>query len=188
MIAVGWAVVGPQLLYVSRPVVGDRIFNSVGHADGLVSLLFTGGYPAVTWVPFVIGGMAVARLDLAVASYGGSWLALRLVPGAADAIPRPETGSSTSSMSSLSSPPGTDGAFGDSPFGLLVASPHSETTLSIVLTVCLDTYSMITGRGYVLLGFIVSITVLAMIWSRFFRQGPLEWLLSRATRLAQRVR
>ena len=61
----------------------------------------------------------------------------------------------------MSSTPGSDGAFGDSPFGLLVASPHSETTLSIVLTVCLDTDSMITGRGYVLLGFIVSITVLA---------------------------
>jgi uncharacterized membrane protein YeiB len=34
----------------------------------------------------------------------------------------------------------------------------------------------------------VSITVFAVIWSRFFRKGPLEWLMGRATQLARRVR
>ncbi|MFG2131801.1 DUF418 domain-containing protein [Streptomyces sp. NPDC048751] len=149
LIAAGWALMGPQLLYVLKPVVGDRAFPTVGEADGLVSLLFTGGYPALTWVPFVIAGMAVARLDLAatavrirlaltgvalaVTGYGGSWLALRLVPGAAEAV-REATGrpgmSSMSSMSSAS--PGSEGIFGDTPAGMLVASPHSEATLSIV--------------------------------------------------------
>lgn len=245
MIAVGWAVVGPQLLYALRPVVGGRTFNTAGHADGIVALLFTGGYPAMTWVPFVIAGMAVARLDLAgtaarirlaltgaalaVAGYGGSWLALRLVPGAADSVRLPEGGSSMSSMSS-----GNEGVFGDSPFGLLVASPHSETTLSIVgntgvaimvVTACLaavavlpwlsrlakpvmavgsmsltayvfhivaiwllDTDNLTTHSEYVLPGFIVSITVFAVIWSRFFRKGPLEWLMGRATQVARRIR
>ncbi|MFG2729249.1 hypothetical protein [Streptomyces canus] len=46
------------------PVVGDRAFPTFGQADGIVSLLFTGGYSALTWVPFVIAGMAVARCDL----------------------------------------------------------------------------------------------------------------------------
>lgn len=170
VIAAGWALVGPQLLYVLGPVVGDRSFPTAGEADGIVSLLFTGGYPALTWVPFVIVGMAVARLDLtattarirlaltgiglAVTGYGGSWLALRLVPGAAEALRESAGGSGMpgeesrgTSMSSMSSPPpGMDGVFGDTPAGLLVASPHSETTLSIVgntgvaimvLTVCL---------------------------------------------------
>ncbi|WP_425315339.1 hypothetical protein [Streptomyces viridochromogenes] len=54
LIAAGWALVGPQLLYALKPVVGGRVFLSYGQADGLVSLFFTGGYPALTWVPFVI--------------------------------------------------------------------------------------------------------------------------------------
>jgi uncharacterized membrane protein YeiB len=154
MIALAWALVGPHLLYALGPWVGGRTFNTAGHADGIVALLFTGGYPALTWVPFVIAGMAVARLDLtspaartrlaltgltgaalAVAGYGGSWLALRVVPGAADAI-RQLTGGSSMSSSSISSgppsPPPGSGMYGDSPFGLLAAYPHSETTPSIV--------------------------------------------------------
>jgi hypothetical protein len=163
VIAGAWALVGPQLLYLLKPVVGDRSFPTVGHADGIVSLLFTGGCPALTGVPFVIAGMAVARLDLAatavrirlaltgvaltgvalaatavrirlaltgvalaVTGYGGSWPALRLVPGAAEAIREAEGGPAMSSMSSA--PPGGVGVFGDTPAGLLVASPHSEAT------------------------------------------------------------
>ncbi|MER8006723.1 DUF418 domain-containing protein [Streptomyces sp. NPDC094149] len=146
MIAAGWALLGPQLLYLLKPVVGGRTFPTIGHADGIISLLFTGGYPALTWVPFVIAGMAIARLDLAATAvrtrlaltgvalaltgYGGSWLALRLVPGAAEAVREASEGSGMSPMSSA--PPGSEGAFGDTPAGLLVASPHSEATLSIV--------------------------------------------------------
>lgn len=146
MIAAGWALVGPQLLYLLKPVVGGREFPTVGQADGIVSLLFTGGYPALTWVPFVIAGMAVARFDLtatavrirlaltgvalAVTGYGGSWLALRLVPGAAEAIREAAGEPGMPSMSSA--PPGSDGIFGDTSAGMLVASPHSEATLSIV--------------------------------------------------------
>ncbi|GAB3008266.1 heparan-alpha-glucosaminide N-acetyltransferase domain-containing protein [Streptomyces pseudoechinosporeus] len=245
MIAAGWALVGPQLLYVLRPVVGDRAFPTVGQADGIVSLFFTGGYPALTWVPFVIAGMAVARLDLAatavrtrlaltgvalaIIGYGGSWLALRLLPGAAEAVREAEGGSGMSSSS-----PGSVGLFGDTPAGLLVASPHSEATLSIVgntgvailvITVCLaamdafprlrrlagpviavgsmsltayvyhivaiwllDTEELTVQPLYILLGFIMSVTVLATIWFRFFQRGPLEWLMGRATQVARRIR
>ncbi|WP_327318948.1 DUF418 domain-containing protein [Streptomyces sp. NBC_01235] len=143
LIAVGWALVGPQLLYALKPVFGGRVFLSYGQADGPVSLFFTGGYPALTWVPFVIAGMAVARCDLAatavrirlaltgvalaVTGYGGSWLAVRLVPGAAEAVGKAEEGSGMSSVS-----PDSIGIFGDSPAGMLAAAPHSEATLSIV--------------------------------------------------------
>ncbi|MDQ0955432.1 putative membrane protein YeiB [Streptomyces phaeochromogenes] len=155
LIAVGWALVGPQLLYALKPVVGGRVFLSYGQADGPVSLFFTGGYPALTWVPFVIAGMAVARCDLAatavrirlaltgvalaVTGYGGSWLAVRLVPGAAEAVRKAEQGSGMSSMPSMSSgspmpsvSPDSIGIFGDTPAGMLAAAPHSEATLSIV--------------------------------------------------------
>lgn len=40
----------------------------------------------------------------------------------------------------------------------------------------------------VLLGFIASVTVFAAVWSRFFRRGPLEWLMSKATGTARHVR
>ncbi|MFI0781111.1 DUF418 domain-containing protein [Streptomyces sp. NPDC021212] len=244
LIAAGWALVGPQLLYLLKPVVGGRAFPTVGQADGIVSLLFTGGYPALTWVPFVIAGMAVARLDLAatairtrlaltgvalaVTGYGGSWLALRLVPGAAEAIRKTAGGQGMSSA-----PPGSEGIFGDTPAGMLVASPHSEATLSIVgntgvailvITACLaaidalprlrrlgkpviavgsmsltayvyhivaiwllDTEETTVPPLYILLGFIASVTVLATIWSRFFKRGPLEWLMGRATGIARRI-
>lgn len=56
--AAAWVLIGPQLLYGLRPVVGDRAFPTVGQADGNVPLLFTGGYPALAWVPFVLAGMA----------------------------------------------------------------------------------------------------------------------------------
>ncbi|MFD5832535.1 DUF418 domain-containing protein [Streptomyces collinus] len=160
LIAAGWALVGPQLLYALKPVVGGRVFLSYGQADGPVSLFFTGGYPALTWVPFVIAGMALARCDLAVTSvrirmaltgvalavtgYGGSWLAVRLVPGAAEAVRKAEEGPGMSSVSSVS--PDSIGIFGDTPAGMLASAPHSEATLSImaatgvailVITACL---------------------------------------------------
>nr|WP_260860180.1 DUF418 domain-containing protein [Streptomyces cupreus] len=40
---------------------------------------------------------------------------------------------------------------------------------------------------HVLLGFIVAI-VFATLWSRFFRRGPLEWLLGKATEVSKLVR
>lgn len=123
LIAAGWALAGPRLLYLLQPVVGGRSFLIVGQAEGLVSLFFTGGCPALTWVPFVIAGMAVVRLDLAatavpirlaltgvaraVVGYGRSWQALRLVSGAAAAVREAKTGSSMPSMS-----PGSVGLFG----------------------------------------------------------------------------
>jgi uncharacterized membrane protein YeiB len=41
---------------------------------------------------------------------------------------------------------------------------------------------------HVLLGFLVAVTLFATLWSRHFARGPLEWLLGRATRIAERVR
>ncbi|MER5209376.1 DUF418 domain-containing protein [Streptomyces sp. NPDC002838] len=248
LIAVGWALVGPQLLYALKPVVGGRVFLSYGQADGPVSLFFTGGYPALTWVPFVIAGMAVARCDLAttavrvrlaltgvalaVTGYGGSWLTVRLIPGAAEAVRKAEEGPGMSSVSSVS--PDSIGIFDDTPAGMLASAPHSEATLSImaatgvailVITACLaatDAFPRLRRLAkpviavgsmsltayvyhivaiwllgtetsavrplHILLGFIASVTVLATLWSRFFRRGPLEWLMGRATGLAHRIR
>lgn len=151
MIAAGTALVLPQVLYLVKLALGDSEFHLPGQPDGFLSLLFTGTYPALTWIPFVIAGMAVARLDLtaatvrtrlaltgillAVIGYGGSWLALHLVPGALSAMGAPiadEPGLGWNPANAWWSD--TAGfPFGDaSAYWLLAASPHSETTLSIV--------------------------------------------------------
>jgi uncharacterized membrane protein YeiB len=156
VIAAAGALVLPQVLYVVRQLLYSGspdgpggMWAWPGEADGIVSLLCTGTYPALTWVPFVIAGMAVARLDLgsasvrrgvavagaalAVVGHGGSWLALHLIPGVATAIG--SSGWATSEGGSATSAWWSDTAgypAGDTPAWLWAASPHSETTLSIV--------------------------------------------------------
>ncbi len=246
VIAVGAAVIFPQVLYFVAQVIGDGGPRSQGEAGGIVSLLFSGSYPALTWVPFVIAGMAVARLDLAsamvrtrlavtglflaVAGYGGSWLALHLVPGALDAITGlAGPGAASAWWSDIAGYP-----TGDTSAWLLVASPHSETTLSIVgnagvaiavVATCLTAVDAVPRlhalarpaiavgsmslTAYVfhiagiwllgieelpgsslpvLLGFIAASMVFATVWSRFFRRGPLEGLMARATGIARHIR
>ncbi|MDX2697973.1 DUF418 domain-containing protein, partial [Streptomyces ipomoeae] len=253
LIAGASALVLPQILYVVLRLLDTSepggVWTWPEDADGIVSLLFTGSYPALTWIPFVVAGMAVARLDLtatavrvrlaltgaalAVLGYGGSWLALRLVPGAIAAVGESgwdDGGSAASAWwSDIWGYPS-----GDTRYALLVASPHSETTLSIVgntgvavmvLVVCLAavdafprfhrlarpvvavgsmslTAYVLHAVGidllgieelpgsplHVLLGFLVAVTVFATLWSRFFRRGPLEWLLGKATKPAEWVR
>ncbi|GAA3795471.1 DUF418 domain-containing protein [Streptomyces phyllanthi] len=153
VIAAAGALLLPQALYVIQDALNagesdpGGIWTWPADADGIVSLLFTGSYPALTWIPFVIAGMAVARLDLAATAvrlrlaitgvalaalgYGGSWLALHLVPGALPAISASGWGEGGSAASAWWSD--TWGyPDGSTPAALLVASPHSETTLSIV--------------------------------------------------------
>jgi uncharacterized membrane protein YeiB len=153
VIAASGALILPQVLYVVQHILDPGgegggpggIWAWPADADGIVSLLFTGGYPALAWLPFVVAGMAVARLDLvstvvrtrlaitgvalAVLGYGGSFLALHLVPGAASALKVAGEGGSVMSAwwsDTAGYPSGT------TPAWLLAASPHSETTLSIV--------------------------------------------------------
>ncbi|MGW1715529.1 heparan-alpha-glucosaminide N-acetyltransferase domain-containing protein [Streptomyces sp. NPDC002156] len=259
-IAAGTALVLPQLLYVvQRSIDDDSWAETVTHndplalvsgTDGFVELMFTGSYPALAWVPFLFAGMAVARLDLAatavrirlaatgialaVLGYGGSWLALHLVPGVSSAL---AAGGGEDGSGSVMSAWWSDTAgypTGDSAAWLWVASPHSETTLSVVgntgvaiavlvgcviavdalprfrrLTapvVAVGTMSLtayvlhlagIWALGieelpgsplHVLFGFLVAVTVFAVVWSRFFRRGPLERLMGDTTRIARWVK
>ncbi|WP_242882158.1 DUF418 domain-containing protein [Actinomadura litoris] len=143
LIAVGWALVGPQLSFVMRDVLDDLSDGGIGggavvrvSGEGLLDLLFTGNYPALTYMPFLIAGMAFGRLDLAssavrvrlaalggaltVLGYGGSWLAFQLLPGAMG-----ETGSPAAWWSDVDGDPSEGAAW------LLTAAPHGETTLSL---------------------------------------------------------
>lgn len=102
------AVGGPVV--VTWAAVSDRTFAETidAHdflvswgADGLMSLLLFGTYPAVTWMAYIFAGMAIGKLDLAARAhriglavvgtalallgYGGSWLITKVDPEMSDA-------------------------------------------------------------------------------------------------------
>lgn len=247
-VAAASALVMPHVLYLLRAAVDNGSWSDtviaydplahVTDSDGIIELFVTGAYPVLTWLPLIITGMAVAKLDLrrpgvvgrvgllggglAVVGYGGSRLALHLVPGALEGV-REASDTGTASPGWWSDAVGEDPDSGI-PAWLLVASPHSQTTLSIlgnagvalaVVAVCL----IATGRSARLrwlatpvsavgsialtayVGHIVAIKLLdtsqsldsaslpvflwfaaaamffALVWTRFFRRGPLEYLM-----------
>ncbi|MFE9628814.1 DUF418 domain-containing protein [Streptomyces sp. NPDC006527] len=265
LLAAASALITPQVLYAirqsietgnwSNAVTGGDPLARISGTDGMVELLFTGEYPVLTWAPYLIAGMAVARLDvtrsgvrsllalvggaLAFVGYGGSWLALYLVPRALTAVAAATDGGSATSAwwsDTVGTPDGSTPAA-----WLLVAAPHSQTTFSllgntgvamVVLVACLTVaermprltrlarpvaaVGMIALTVYVLhivalwffvdvwyvaaiegetmsalpvlLAFIAGAMLLAAVWTRFFRRGPLEHLLDIATRPARHIR
>lgn len=258
MIAAAGALVLPQVLYVIQQSIYDGTWSDTvvawdplarfGDSDGFIELLFTGEYPVLTWASFMIAGMAVARLDLTdakvrarlaltgaalvVVGYGGSWLALHLVPQAGTVIADATDGGSASSA--WWSDAVGDLSDGTPPQWLLVAAPHSQTTFSIlgntgvalvVVAACVTAayraprvmrvlrpvaaVGMVALSAYVLhivavrlfgttddpmpallalSGYMAGAMVFALVWTRLFRRGPLEYLLRTATRPARHIK
>ncbi|MBZ4018875.1 DUF418 domain-containing protein [Streptomyces purpurogeneiscleroticus] len=254
--AAATALVLPQVLYLvklaidggswSDTVIAADPLAGLTDSDGVLDLLFTGPYPVLTWIPFLLAGMAVARLDLsqavvrtrlaltgvalAVLGYGGSWLALNLVPGAYAAIAANTDGDAPLSAwwsQAVGEP--TDN-FRE---WLLVAAPHSQTTPSIVgatgvalavlagcviavdrlprfrrLATPVTAVGMVSLSAYVLhilviravwedelpgslrelFLFFAATMLFAVVWTRLFRRGPLEYVLHTATRPARFIR
>ncbi|MFB6720684.1 DUF418 domain-containing protein [Kribbella sp. NPDC056345] len=257
IIAVVLAMVTPQLAFVLRWLLTEPVQQIINTYDpleristvGVLDLLLTGFYPTITWMPFVIAGMALGRLDLAaravqrglallgpaliVVGYGTS-----LVVGGRNALK--STAEAGSSSFSSGAAPMDIGSFEPQRTAgeLLLAGPHSGTTFDIIgslgvaitvivcATVAMDrlprlrrlakpviavgTMSLTAYVGHFvaqsalsvpagggngvqhswvpLLLFILGATVFAAIWSRFFRRGPLEYLLNLATKPAKYVR
>ncbi len=71
LLAVGWAVLAPVVSHLVRPDLPARQFSSpaldqLSDPGRLVSeLLFTGYYPAVPWLAYLLLGLGLGRLDLA---------------------------------------------------------------------------------------------------------------------------
>lgn len=109
IIAATIAVVMPPLAFGVRSLLTEPVTAALKAYDpldriggvGILDLLVTGFYPAITWMAFVIAGMALGRLDLtdgtvrrrlaalgpalAVFAYGTSWLLGRLFDGVREA-------------------------------------------------------------------------------------------------------
>ncbi|WP_226367070.1 DUF418 domain-containing protein [Pseudonocardia sp. ICBG162] len=248
------AVVGPVLSFAVRRAAGARLdvwtandpVEMIG-GEGLVRLFLTGGYPVLTWMPFLLAGMALGRVDLtdartrlwvgvlgpvaAVVGYGGSRLLTRLFGVTEPAAGGPADAAMDGAESAY--PPGPDvsgtwRASGvvdtDTPLRLLGSAEHTGTPFEIlgatgvavtvvvlllaaterwpaiwrpvaaVGTMGLTVYTLhviaigVLGLsagpgepGYILAAFVLGAVVFALVWSRFFRRGPLEELLHRAT-------
>lgn len=260
IIAAALALITPQLAFVLRSLLTEPVRHAINAHDpleklssvGVLDLLLTGMYPTITWLPFIIAGMALARLDLAfpavqarVATLGAGLTLLgyglsRLLGGpnalgsTAESGPPPGAGGKM--------PPGA-GSEAFLPQGsassLLLAGPHSGTTFDIVGSVgfailvivaataamarlprlrrlatpiiAVGTMSLTAYVGHFvamsaftlapngsygppqpswtpLLLLILGAMVFATIWSRFFRRGPLEYLLNAATKPAKYIR
>jgi uncharacterized membrane protein YeiB len=253
IIAAALALVTPQLAFALNSLLTEPIQQSINAYDplhrlsdvGVLDLLFTGFYPTITWIPFVIAGMALARLDLSatavqwrVAALGSALTlaayGMSLLLAGKDALrSTAEDGPSSGGSGAM---PLDSGSFEPQASTLLTAGPHSGTTFDIIgsvgvailvivgATVAMDrlprlrrlaqpviavgtmsltayvghfvaqsVLSIPTGKSSQqswgqLLMFVLGVIVFAAIWSRFFRRGPLEYLLHAATEPAKRIR
>ncbi|MEU0531627.1 DUF418 domain-containing protein [Amycolatopsis tolypomycina] len=256
IIAAALAVVMPPLAFGVRTLLTEPVTAALKAYDpldriggvGVLDLLLTGFYPAMTWMAFVIAGMALGRLDLTdgrvrrrlaalgpaliVFAYGTSWLLGRLFDGVREAAEM--QGGPASGPKSFGSGSGADAT--GSAWSLLTAGPHSGMTFDIIgcvgvaitvivaATVAVDrlprlrrlatpviavgTMSLTAYVGHFvvsslvsvptgpesqdswvpLLWFILGTIVFAGVWSRFFRRGPLEYLLNAATKPVKHLR
>jgi uncharacterized membrane protein YeiB len=124
-------------------------FGDFGSAEGLWTvfhgLLLTGAYPVLTWLPFLLIGMALGRLDLlavrgkliasgmglGILGYGGSWVAMNVFGGEESLLSTLPAGLPPEILdavmsSSLGTAPTTSAAW------LLTASAHSGTPFEII--------------------------------------------------------
>lgn len=162
------AVIAPQVAYCLRALLSESIVNIIDSYDpiarlsgvGVLDFLLTGFYPAITWMTFVVTGMALGRLDLSSGAvrrrlavvgpalitfgYGISWLTLRLTGGAKEimaGLPGMKDFDVLKDRSAMQDPGMAEGSFdlrvgsglwGPDGWGLLAAEPHSGSTFDLV--------------------------------------------------------
>jgi uncharacterized membrane protein YeiB len=157
IIAAACALITPQLAFALNALLTPSVQESINAYDplrhlsevGVLDLLLTGFYPALTWMSFVIAGMALGRLDLSaapvqkrLAALGASLTAaaygMSLLLAGPDALRSlaedgPSSGGSGSMATGSGSMPLDGGSFPDLPASsLLAAGPHSGTTFDII--------------------------------------------------------
>lgn len=154
-LAAGWVVVAPLLSWWLRPHLPDRGFENptvgqLAHPGQLLSeLLFTGYYPVVPWLAYLLAGLAVGRADLrsrrlqAALAAGGAALAVSATLLSRALTSRDDVGGA------LAGAGGTPdavldeistGMFGNVPADgpwqwLLVVAPHSTTPFDLAQTI-----------------------------------------------------
>ena len=155
-LAAVWVVVGPVLSHLVRPALPEPTYASPSFASLedpwqlLTELLFTGYYPAVPWLAYLLAGMAVGRLTLssikvaAVLAIGGQVVALvakvvsALLVDSGDVrgtLIRTYAGPGDPELSEIL----TEGLFGTTPttswWWLTISSPHTGTPFDFAHTI-----------------------------------------------------
>jgi len=195
-LAAAWVVAAPALSHVVRPDLAERGYASPsfesltepGHLAG--ELLFTGYYPAVPWLAYVLLGLALGKADLRSRRVQ----ARLVVAGAAAAVAATlvshwlTTRDAVAERLLTSAPPGQDidglldeisrGMFGQTPVDgswawLLVVAPHSSTPLDLVQTM---------GSAAFVLGLCLAVAAVAGTFGRrvlavFFGAGTMTLTL-----------
>ena len=151
-VAVGLAIGGPILI---ARIDDTSRFSGAGPVESTVTgVLFIGIYPVITWIVFVIAGMLVGRVLLAAIRHGSTAaLGLRLALAGASALVVASL-VDTWYVTSIAAParaagdpsalPGIIEALRESGYGvphgtgldaILIAAPHTGTTLDLVRTI-----------------------------------------------------
>ncbi len=139
-----WAVAAPVASQAVRPHLPERQFASpapdqLANPEMLVSeLLFTGYYPAVPWLVYLLVGMGLGRLALSQrpvqARVAGVGIAVAVGAAAISRVLTASVGFSPDLLDEIST-----GMFGTTPTGgpwrwLLVVAPHSATPFDLAQT------------------------------------------------------
>lgn len=155
-VLVGWVVLAPLVSFGLRqslppPTYDVPAFDSLRHPLELaIDLVVTGYYPTLTWLPYLLLGILVGRLELrsvrtgAALGLSGLGAAMAAVVGSDAALARPgvpeeltRTFTGAGWQGELE-PTLAHGLFGVVPTGstqwLLVRAPHSGTTFDLLVT------------------------------------------------------
>ncbi|QUH05797.1 DUF418 domain-containing protein [Saccharopolyspora erythraea] len=157
-LAAGTAITGPLASFWIRksvvqteemgitPSLADMTsLDGLGRA--LQAIVLDGAYPVLTWIPFVLAGMAVGRLDLravavrlrlagvgvalALLGYGGSWLGLNVL-GGRERILSLFAGQPPQIIDLILTTTAQGASYTTDPAMLLMAAPHSGTPFEVV--------------------------------------------------------
>ncbi|WP_282694129.1 DUF418 domain-containing protein [Streptomyces sp. CC208A] len=153
IVAAGLALVTPQLAFFLNSLLSESVRQTIDAYDplkklsevGVLDLLLTGFYPTITWMSFVVAGMALARLDLSAVSVqrrlaalgaaltaGAYGLSLLLAGPNALRSMAEDGKSSSAGFEKASSFGGSFEASQRAASELLSAGPHSGTTFDII--------------------------------------------------------
>ncbi|MGA9745947.1 MAG: hypothetical protein WBQ50_00670, partial [Nocardioides sp.] len=188
LLAAGWCVAAPVLSHLLRPGLPPPSYDSptlgglLADPTGvLTELLFTGYYPAVPWLTYLLAGMAIGRLDLRRAGAAGRLAALGAVlavaaplvsgaligrPGVPDVLRRsldtvPHEGGLSDTLE--------HGLYGVTPteswWWLATGAPHSATPFDLAAT---------TGSALLVIGGCLLLTrLLPSVWAVLFGAGAM---------------
>jgi uncharacterized membrane protein len=155
VLAIGWALLSPVVSHLWRQHVGGGpngqvTFASIGEdpVAALRELVVLGYYPVLTWLTYLLAGLAVGRanlrsartalqlLVLGVVLAAGAWLvsALLLNGGAADSLLAPGPSAAGATWWDLASSEGRGTTPTDSWAWLAVAAPHTGTPFDLIGT------------------------------------------------------